>query len=398
MIFSGEKRIVAKTVGTGALYFYHPDHLGSTNVVTDSNGIETQRVNYAPFGEVRDTPIPSVAHKYTGKERDSATGLYWYEWRSYDPVLARFTTPDTLVPNPRDPQDLNRYSYVGNNPLRYTDPTGHGKFKINPAKFFRHLTADISKFLDRLIGGSGCVGESGCGSPPSAGDASRTPPPDTCDPNGFCNPRQQRKSSTSSPTGGRVDADTSGHGGSDSNLESGIESKSTTIFGTVVQGMVYGSLNFNSVPQTQSSPSVVSTNFQNSYGGEFSRHYWPQVIGGDIKVVGQSRHMVDLFLFQSPSNQAVEQTIISLVGQILLLQPAGAALNDINDAIEAYGSRSSLTTSLSHMLELFPREWNHLQRKARREISTEHIREEMPQDGGKASPCNALLDDATRCR
>lgn len=95
----------------------------------------------------------NVAHKYTGKELDNATGLYWYEWRSYDPILARFTTPDTLVPNPRDPQDLNRYSYVGNNPLRYTDPTGH--LKIN--KFFNRAFGDVGTTLVGIgVGMLGC--------------------------------------------------------------------------------------------------------------------------------------------------------------------------------------------------------------------------------------------------
>ncbi len=45
--------------------------------------------------------------------------------RRYDPVLGRFIQPDTIVPDPGDPQALNRYSYVGNNPVRYTDPSGH---------------------------------------------------------------------------------------------------------------------------------------------------------------------------------------------------------------------------------------------------------------------------------
>ncbi len=45
--------------------------------------------------------------------------------RRYDPALGRFIQPDTLVPDPGDPQALNRYSYVGNNPVRYTDPSGH---------------------------------------------------------------------------------------------------------------------------------------------------------------------------------------------------------------------------------------------------------------------------------
>jgi RHS repeat-associated protein len=138
MIFSGSQRILAKPIGSSSLYFYHGDHLGSTSVVTDSTGTQVQALTYYPFGQTRTnvpgTPI-NVAHKYTGKELDNATGLYWYEWRSYDPVLARFLVPDTIVPSPQDPQGLNRYSYVTNNPLRYTDPTGH--FRLNVSKFLR---------------------------------------------------------------------------------------------------------------------------------------------------------------------------------------------------------------------------------------------------------------------
>ncbi len=65
-----------------------------------------------------------TARRYTGQRLDAATGLYFYNARYYDPGLARFTQPDTIVPDPGDPQSLNRYSYAGNNPLRYTDPSG----------------------------------------------------------------------------------------------------------------------------------------------------------------------------------------------------------------------------------------------------------------------------------
>jgi len=52
-------------------------------------------------------------------------GLYDYRARFYDPVLGRFIQPDPIVPEPGNPQALNRYAYVYNNPLRYTDPSGH---------------------------------------------------------------------------------------------------------------------------------------------------------------------------------------------------------------------------------------------------------------------------------
>ncbi len=56
---------------------------------------------------------------------DSGLGLMYYGARFYDGALGRFIQPDTIVSEPGDPQALNRYSYVLNNPLRYTDPTGH---------------------------------------------------------------------------------------------------------------------------------------------------------------------------------------------------------------------------------------------------------------------------------
>ena len=48
-----------------------------------------------------------------------------YHARYYDPLIGRFISADTIVPKPGDPQSLNRYSYVRNNPLKYTDPSGH---------------------------------------------------------------------------------------------------------------------------------------------------------------------------------------------------------------------------------------------------------------------------------
>jgi RHS repeat-associated protein len=62
--------------------------------------------------------------KFTGQRLDQ-TGLYYYGARYYDAGIGRFISPDTIAPNPMNPQSLNRYSYCLNNPLRYKDPTGH---------------------------------------------------------------------------------------------------------------------------------------------------------------------------------------------------------------------------------------------------------------------------------
>jgi RHS repeat-associated protein len=62
---------------------------------------------------------------FTGQREMTGLGIYHYGARFYSQKLGRFLSADTLVPNPYNPQDLNRFSYVRNNPLRYTDPNGH---------------------------------------------------------------------------------------------------------------------------------------------------------------------------------------------------------------------------------------------------------------------------------
>jgi RHS repeat-associated protein len=64
-------------------------------------------------------------YQFTGQKKDGGTGLYYYGARYYDPVTGRFVSADTIVLSPGNPQALNRYSYVYNNPVKYTDPSGH---------------------------------------------------------------------------------------------------------------------------------------------------------------------------------------------------------------------------------------------------------------------------------
>ena len=67
----------------------------------------------------------TTQYKFTDQEFDPESGLYNYNARLYDPALGRFISADSLVQDPFVPQTLNRYSYVGNNPLLYVDPSGH---------------------------------------------------------------------------------------------------------------------------------------------------------------------------------------------------------------------------------------------------------------------------------
>ena len=94
--------------------------------LTNAQGVAEEHNSYRPYGQLHThTGTADVAYKYTGQERDPSTGLYFYYARYYDPVLGRFLSPDTLVQSPGDPQSLNRYAYARNNPVLYTDPTGH---------------------------------------------------------------------------------------------------------------------------------------------------------------------------------------------------------------------------------------------------------------------------------
>jgi RHS repeat-associated protein len=125
-------------------YFYHNDHLGSVNVVTDENGNRVQLNEYDPWGGVsRSEGTIDPTHRFTGKELDPETGLYYYGGRYYDPEISRFISPDPFVQSPENPQNLNRYSYVINNPQRFIDPSGYG-FWSSIFGFFKKI---FTKFI-----------------------------------------------------------------------------------------------------------------------------------------------------------------------------------------------------------------------------------------------------------
>ena len=110
----------------GTLYYMLKDHLGSASVVTDASGNIVGEQRYYPFGETRLATGTLYTDKlYTGQRNIAGLGIYHYQSRFYSPKLGRFLSADSIVPNPFNPQDYNRYSYVRNNPVRYTDPSGH---------------------------------------------------------------------------------------------------------------------------------------------------------------------------------------------------------------------------------------------------------------------------------
>ena len=134
-------------------FFYHSDHLGSAQLVTDCNGDEYQRIEYTPYGETwidlktQISLIAKLPYKFSAKELDEETGLYYYGARYLDPKYSRWISADPALGDyiPKAPindeakkhnqnlpgmggvfnsVNLNLYHYAANNPIKYTDPDG----------------------------------------------------------------------------------------------------------------------------------------------------------------------------------------------------------------------------------------------------------------------------------
>jgi RHS repeat-associated protein len=113
--------------GTGVieetdLYFYHPDHLGSTSYVTTRLGKVSQHVEYIPFGEVfleEKNDKWNTPYKFNSKELDDETGLYYFSSRYFDSKLSLFYSVDPLAE-----QTMTPYQYCYQNPINLIDPTG----------------------------------------------------------------------------------------------------------------------------------------------------------------------------------------------------------------------------------------------------------------------------------
>ncbi len=117
----GGRWAAAMTVG-GAVSYLYADQLGST---VKTSGAQATTERYEPYGAKRGTDTVATTYRYTGQREESTLGLYDYGARWYDPTIGRFMQADSIVPEPGNPQSLNRYSYVLNNPMRYTDPSGN---------------------------------------------------------------------------------------------------------------------------------------------------------------------------------------------------------------------------------------------------------------------------------
>ena len=142
-----------------------------TRLVTDQNTNVVSRHDYLPFGEEipagsigRSTQygaLDAVEQKFTGQQRDEESQLDYFNARYYGGALGRFTSPD-----PRNagadlfhPQSWNGYSYVGNNPLAFVDPSGESLADVFATLWngINGITGDIANWLNPPCGATFCI-------------------------------------------------------------------------------------------------------------------------------------------------------------------------------------------------------------------------------------------------
>jgi RHS repeat-associated protein len=159
---------------SGARYYYIGE-IGAGNIwgVIDTTGAVVNRNRYAPFGLLEDSlELLKAApndYRFTGREYDPETRLYYYRERYFDPLLARFISEDPIGQN----GGVNQYAYVANDPINKSDPLGTHVGSINPA--------DDMCFMETKTDSKGCPDGGGGGSGGGSGPGTQWTNL-TCDP------------------------------------------------------------------------------------------------------------------------------------------------------------------------------------------------------------------------
>ena len=124
-------RVYNDAEGLEHIYYIHEDNLGSIQAITDESRNVVSRYYYTPWGGRELLAGRNITDRgYTFHEYLEPFGLINMNGRVYDPVLARFLSPDPYVQAPDYTQGFNRYAYCYNNPFKYTDPSG--ELQIGP--------------------------------------------------------------------------------------------------------------------------------------------------------------------------------------------------------------------------------------------------------------------------
>ncbi len=129
-VYASGKMIATYDSQSPGLHFHIDDPLGSRRVQLSSTGTVELTCSNLPFGDSQNCNGPgadATEHHFTGKERDTESGLDHFQFRSYASTMGRWTSPDPsglFFADPENPQSLNLYSYVINAPTVLSDPNG----------------------------------------------------------------------------------------------------------------------------------------------------------------------------------------------------------------------------------------------------------------------------------
>jgi RHS repeat-associated protein len=123
--FAGGVRLAMQR-GSSGVKFILGDHLGSASVVLNADGTFSGAQGYYPWGEINFTEgTIDTEYTFTGQYNYSDFGLAYYNSRWYDNSIGRFAQADTIIPDPYNSLDYDRYQYVRSNSTNFIDPTGH---------------------------------------------------------------------------------------------------------------------------------------------------------------------------------------------------------------------------------------------------------------------------------
>ncbi|WP_228745459.1 RHS repeat-associated core domain-containing protein, partial [Paenibacillus sp. S150] len=122
----GDRVLVKKDKKASKDYYYLYNGHGDVVQIVNTGGAVVNNYTYDEWGNIT-SQVEGISNsfKYTGEVYDAETGLYYLRARYYDPGMGRFLNEDTVEGQIDNPLSQNLYTYVSNNPLIYSDPTGH---------------------------------------------------------------------------------------------------------------------------------------------------------------------------------------------------------------------------------------------------------------------------------
>jgi RHS repeat-associated protein len=161
-IYMGGRLIAEYKPQEGKYYYYTSDQINSTRIVTNDSGTVVYSAAHDPYGGVQKTweNTYNATLKFSGKERDTESGLDYFGARYYDKAQYRFISVDPVTTSSGvidDPQLWNLYSYCRNNPITFLDPDGKDPITITitrtsygPEGVYGHYSVDNALFGQTL--------------------------------------------------------------------------------------------------------------------------------------------------------------------------------------------------------------------------------------------------------